>query len=37
VFYIQEGKVKISVVSPKGKEAVVAVLGRVDFLVKAAC
>ena len=31
VFYIQEGKVKISVVSPKGKEAVVAVLGRADF------
>ncbi len=31
VFYIQEGKVKISVVSPKGKEAVVAVLERADF------
>ena len=31
MFYIQEGKVKISVVSPKGKEAVVAVLGRADF------
>jgi CRP-like cAMP-binding protein len=31
VFYVQDGKVKISVVSPKGKEAVVAVLGRADF------
>ena len=31
VFYIQEGKVKISVVSSNGKEAVVAVLGRADF------
>ncbi len=31
VFYIQEGKVKLTVVSQKGKEAVVAVLGRTDF------
>src|ERR1700687_5471771 len=31
VFYIQEGKVKLAVVSPKGKEAVVAILGRTNF------
>jgi CRP-like cAMP-binding protein len=31
VFYVQDGKVKISVVSPTGKEAIVAVLGRADF------
>jgi CRP-like cAMP-binding protein len=31
VFYIQEGQVKISVVSPKGKEAVVAVLEHAGF------
>lgn len=31
VFYIQKGKVKITVVSEQGKEAVVAVLGRSDF------
>ncbi|MBI3805206.1 MAG: Crp/Fnr family transcriptional regulator [Nitrospirae bacterium] len=31
VFYIQTGKVKLTVVSPKGKEAVIAVLGRSDF------
>ena len=31
VFYIQEGKVKLTVVSQKGKEAVVAILGRADF------
>jgi CRP/FNR family cyclic AMP-dependent transcriptional regulator len=31
VFYIQEGKVKLTVVSPKGKEAVVAILGRSNF------
>jgi CRP-like cAMP-binding protein len=31
VFYIQEGQVKISVVSPKGKEAVLAVLERAGF------
>lgn len=31
VFYIQKGKVKISVVSEQGKEAVVALLGAHDF------
>ncbi len=31
VFYIQEGKVKLTVISQKGKEAVVAILGRADF------
>jgi len=31
VFYIQKGQVKISVVSPKGKEAVVAVLEHAGF------
>jgi CRP/FNR family transcriptional regulator, cyclic AMP receptor protein len=31
VFYIQSGKVKISVVSAQGKEAVVALLGAGDF------
>ena len=31
VFYIQKGKVKITVVSPQGKEAVVAILGSDDF------
>jgi CRP-like cAMP-binding protein len=31
VFYIQDGRVKLSVLSPKGKEAVVAVLGQGDF------
>ena len=31
VFYIQEGKVKITVVSEQGKEAVVAVLGSDEF------
>jgi CRP/FNR family cyclic AMP-dependent transcriptional regulator len=31
VFYIQSGKVKISVVSEQGKEAVVAMLGTNDF------
>jgi CRP-like cAMP-binding protein len=32
VMYIQEGRVKISVVNPTGKEAVAAVLGQGDFL-----
>jgi CRP/FNR family cyclic AMP-dependent transcriptional regulator len=32
VFYISGGKVKLTVVSAKGKEAVVAILGRGDFL-----
>ena len=31
VFYIQKGKVKITVVSEQGKEAVVAVLGPDEF------
>jgi CRP-like cAMP-binding protein len=31
VFYIQKGKVKITVVSPAGKEAVVAILGEDEF------
>jgi CRP-like cAMP-binding protein len=31
VFYIQQGKVKLTVVSAQGKEAVVAVLGAKDF------
>ena len=31
VFYIQEGKVKVTVVSGQGKEAVVAILGRDEF------
>jgi CRP-like cAMP-binding protein len=32
VFYIQKGKVKLSVLSKQGKEAVVAVLGAEEFL-----
>lgn len=32
VFYIQRGKVKITVVSEQGKEAVVAMLGRNEFV-----
>src|SRR5436190_3120270 len=31
VFYIQEGKVKVCVVSKRGKEAVVALHGKGDF------
>jgi CRP-like cAMP-binding protein len=31
VFYIQKGKVKITVISEQGKEAVVAILGANDF------
>ncbi len=31
VFYIQKGKVKITVVSEQGKEAVVAILGTDEF------
>jgi len=31
VFYIQEGRVKLTVVSPQGKEAVVAIFGSGDF------
>jgi CRP/FNR family cyclic AMP-dependent transcriptional regulator len=36
VFYIKEGKVKLTVLSERGKEAVVAILGSGDFLVKGA-
>jgi CRP-like cAMP-binding protein len=32
VFYIQKGKVKVTVVSKRGKEAVVAILGADEFL-----
>jgi CRP/FNR family cyclic AMP-dependent transcriptional regulator len=32
VFYIQEGKVKVTVVSEQGKEAVVAILGTDEFI-----
>jgi CRP/FNR family transcriptional regulator, cyclic AMP receptor protein len=31
VFYIQDGKVKVTVVSERGKEAVVAIHGKGDF------
>ena len=31
VFYVQKGKVKITVVSKQGKEAIVAILGTDDF------
>jgi CRP/FNR family cyclic AMP-dependent transcriptional regulator len=34
VFYIQKGKVKVTVVSEQGKEAVVAILGANEFFVK---
>jgi CRP-like cAMP-binding protein len=32
VFYVQAGRVKLSVVSPRGKEAVIAMLERGNFL-----
>jgi len=32
VFYIQKGKIKLTVVSNNGKEAVIAILGSSDFL-----
>jgi CRP/FNR family cyclic AMP-dependent transcriptional regulator len=32
VFYIKKGKIKVTVVSPQGKEAVVAILGTDEFL-----
>jgi len=32
IFYIQKGKVKLTVVSNAGKEAVIAILGPSDFL-----
>ena len=31
VFYIQEGRVKLTVVSRQGKEAIIAILGAGDF------
>jgi CRP/FNR family transcriptional regulator, cyclic AMP receptor protein len=31
IFYIEKGKVKLTVLSPRGKEAIVAVLGSRDF------
>jgi CRP-like cAMP-binding protein len=31
IFYIQTGKVKLTVISKQGKEAVVAILGAEDF------
>ena len=31
IFYIQKGKVKVTVVSDQGKEAVVALLGAAEF------
>jgi CRP-like cAMP-binding protein len=31
VFYVQKGKVKVTVVSEQGKEAVVAILGSNEF------
>src|SRR5687768_14477072 len=31
IFYVQKGKVKITVVSKQGKEAVIAILGEGDF------
>ena len=31
VFYVQRGKVKVTVVSEQGKEAVVAILGTSEF------
>jgi CRP-like cAMP-binding protein len=35
VFYIQDGQVKLSVVSAQGKEAVIAILAAQAFLAKA--
>ncbi|HEV2595028.1 MAG TPA: Crp/Fnr family transcriptional regulator [Sphingomicrobium sp.] len=32
VFYIKKGKIKVTVLSPEGKEAVVAILGEDEFL-----
>lgn len=31
VFYVQRGKIKLSLLSPQGKEAVIALLGPTDF------
>jgi CRP-like cAMP-binding protein len=32
IFYIRKGKVKVSVISPQGKEAIIAILGPDEFL-----
>src|ERR1700737_5018530 len=32
VFYVQRGKVKLSLLSPRGREAVIAILGAGDFV-----
>jgi CRP/FNR family transcriptional regulator, cyclic AMP receptor protein len=34
IFYLQKGKIKLTVVSERGKEAVVGVLDRVTFLAR---
>ena len=36
IFYIQKGKVKLTVVSSAGKEAIIAILGPATFLAKEA-
>ena len=36
VFYIQKGKVKVTVISEQGKEAVVAIRGRMNSAAKVA-
>jgi CRP/FNR family transcriptional regulator, cyclic AMP receptor protein len=36
VFYIRSGKIKLTVVSKHGKESIVAILGKDEFLEKAA-
>ena len=35
IFYIQQGKIKLTVVSERGKEAIVGLLGAGHFLAKA--
>jgi CRP/FNR family cyclic AMP-dependent transcriptional regulator len=37
VFYIQRGKMKVSILSEQGKEAVVAMLGTNDFFGERSC
>jgi CRP-like cAMP-binding protein len=32
IFYIQKGRVKLTIISEQGKEAVIAILGAGDFL-----
>jgi CRP/FNR family transcriptional regulator, cyclic AMP receptor protein len=31
IFWLQQGKVKLTVISPKGKEAIIAILGSGEF------